>query len=108
MQHAPYIDVVIDLDVEEEMRKTAQRPAAQSRQIKQGSVSGRAAGRVAAEMSKGGFECVDEAQCQFDTTFVEVMAQRIVDIVLRSSTQRDRRQLHYFDCLRTFVRKRSK
>jgi hypothetical protein len=62
VEHAPHVDVVFPLDVEDYVREAWQRPAAKSVYLQLGCVPGRADGGMLAKDDVGVFERVDESE----------------------------------------------
>ena len=62
MKHSPHVDVIRLLHVEDQVRKLAQRPAPQPRDVKLIGVTGRPGSGVSAEEGVGILESLDEAE----------------------------------------------
>lgn len=62
VEHAPHVDVVLPLDVEDYVREARQRPAKKSRYLQLGGVPGRANGGMLAQNEESVFERVDEGE----------------------------------------------
>ena len=60
MQHAPDVDVIATLDVEDEMRIARQRPESQIGKVQLVGIAGRPGGWMAADVRVGLFQGFDE------------------------------------------------
>ena len=80
MQHAPDIDVLRKLDVEDEIGIPGQRPRPQSRQIELVRVPWRSRRGMAADVGVGTLQRIYEAQSCVRCALTHVMRDGLVDI----------------------------
>lgn len=94
MQHTPDVDVVWMLDIEHEVRKTRQRPYAQSRQVEFMRVTRRGCGQMLTDVAVGLLQRIDEAERDGFTCLTQVIGHRFVHIPLGLLTRDDRLAPH--------------
>jgi hypothetical protein len=82
VDHAPDVDVVDALDVEDQMGVTRQRPAPQARQVQLEPVPRRARGRVAANVGIRSLQGIDEADCRRRAALLEVAGDGLFDVAV--------------------------
>ena len=82
LQYTPYIDVVFALDVEDQIRKTFERPEPQPGQIEFAGVARRSGARMPGDMPQCRFECIDQAQCKIHAPFAAIVRRRFFDVAL--------------------------
>ena len=81
MQHAPDVDVIGMLDVEHEVRVVRQGPGAQTRQVQVMCVASRSRRGMSPDVAVRLLERVDEAERGGFRAFVEVVRDRVVDVL---------------------------
>ena len=80
MQHAPDIDVIDALNVEDKVRISLDRPEAQAAQVQFVGVSRRTRGRMAADMSVGAFQGSDEAERRLRGSFTQLVRDHLLGV----------------------------
>ena len=73
VQYPPNSNVLVELDIEHEVRVALQRPAAEPRQGERACIAGRACGGTAADGLVSGLEGIDEAERDIGTGFPDVV-----------------------------------
>ena len=89
MQHAPDVDVIVALNMEDEIRITGQRPVAQARQVQLMGVAGCTRGGMASDVNVGLLQRFDEAQRGLLRASLEVVLYGLIGISVGHLTQDD-------------------
>lgn len=80
VQHAPDIDVIGALNVEDKVRISLDRPEAQAAQVQFVGVPRRTGGRMAADTSVGAFQAGDEAERRPRGSFTQVVRDYVLGV----------------------------
>jgi transposase len=108
VEHAPDIDMLLTLHVENQVWISGQRPGAQTRKVQLERVARRSRGRMLSDMHVGPFQCIDEAHGCLLGVFGHIVVEDLLDVAHRSLTGYNGLGLHPRSPCRTRLRKVSK
>ena len=89
MQHAPDVDAIGALDVEDQVWIARQRPEEQTGKVQVVRLAGRPAGRMTANVGVCLLQGFDEAQCRLISAIVQVVIYGLIHIPVGQVTRDD-------------------
>ncbi len=108
VQHAPDVDVVRALDMEDDVRVATEWPGAQSRQVQFMAVARRAAPGMTADVRVGGLQRIDETEGRIARALIEVVRDDVLDILVCQRARDHTLGLHAFARRLAALRTRSR